>query len=187
MLEKINNYRNVATLSDGTRVLLRPLTEEDRKKFVEMYAGITPEDLKYMRNRVDDPSVVESWVDNLDYTRVLPLLAVVNNRIVGNGTLHMGKGPSRHMAEMRIFLVREIRGRGLGTIMLKSLIEIARKTGLHILKAEIIADHSQVVKAFRNLGFEPQCTLEDFFMLESGSTRDVVLMLLPLRRHTDEF
>ncbi|MDY6910292.1 MAG: hypothetical protein SWC40_10200 [Thermodesulfobacteriota bacterium] len=52
---------------------------------------------------------------------------------------------------------------------------------LSVRKAEILAENQLAVKAFRQLGFEVKCTLEDYFMTAAGKTRDVVLMMKRLR------
>jgi L-amino acid N-acyltransferase YncA len=185
--DQIKNYRDVATLKDGVNVLLRPMTAEDKQALVELFAPISEEDLRYLRDNVKDPSLVESWCDSLDYSRVLPLLALVKDRVVGEATLHFRSGPKRHLGEVRIFLAKDFRRRGLGTRMLNKLIELARKQDLHILVAEIVADQSKVIKAFQNLGFELRCTFEDYFMLPDGDTRDVAVLMLCLRPTVDDF
>jgi L-amino acid N-acyltransferase YncA len=185
--DQIKNYRDVATLKDGVNVLLRPMTEEDKHGLVDLFAPISEEDLRYLRDNVRDPALIESWCENLDYTRVLPLLALVKDRVVGEATLHFRSGPKRHLGEVRIFLAKDFRRRGLGAKMLIKLIELARKQDLHILVAEVVADQSKVIKAFQNLGFELRCTFEDYFMLPDGDTRDVAVLMLCLRPTVDEF
>ncbi|MDP1779195.1 MAG: hypothetical protein Q8K73_02880, partial [Anaerolineales bacterium] len=64
---------------------------------------------------------------------------------------------------------------------------IARKHGLGILQAEVIADQTKVVKAFEAVGFKPQAVLDDYFLFPDGDSRDVVLMTMSLRTKTDEF
>ena len=71
--------------------------------------------------------------------------------------------------------------------MIRALVDIARKHGLGILIAEVIADMSKVVKAFEQLGFKSMCTLDDYFMFPDGDSCDVVFMTMPLRSKTDEF
>jgi L-amino acid N-acyltransferase YncA len=187
MLEQIIKYRHLGTLTDGTRVLLRPLVEEDKEKLIELFAPISPGDLKYLRDDVTDRELVASWVEDLDYQKVFPLVAVVNDHIVGDATLHFRKGPARHMAEVRIFLSREFRRRGLGTLMLKTLIEIARRFGLQQLVAEVVASQVKVIKAIQSLGFGLRCTFEDYFMLPDGETQDVVVLTLRLVPRREEF
>jgi L-phenylalanine/L-methionine N-acetyltransferase len=180
-------YRQVFTLKDGARVLVRPLTSEDRQLLLDLFLPVGPEDKRYIRHDINDPSVVESWIDALDYENVLPIVAVVNNRIVGVASLHFRGGPARHRAEVRIFLAKDFRQRGVGTRMLSGLIDLARRRSLYLLEVEIVSDQSHIIKAFHNLGFETKCILEDFFMMPDGDLRDVYYLVLRLQSGGREF
>ena len=185
--EQLKNYREMVTLKDGTYVLLRPMNAEDEKLLVEFYATVSDEDMRYFRHYVKDPSIVHDWAEHLDYSKVLPILALVKDRVVGTASLHFCNGPKRHVGEVRLFLSRDFRKRGLGMKMIKALIDLARKHGLSILQAEVIADQTKVVKAFETLGFKNLATLDDYFLFPDGESRDVVLMTMTLRAKTDEF
>jgi len=185
--EQIKNYREMATLKDGAYVLLRPLNCEDEPRLAEFYAAVNEEDLRFFRHYVKDPDLVHEWARNLDYGRVLPVLAFAKDRIVGSASLHFGEGPKRHTAEVRLFLAKDYRKRGLGMKMIRVLIDIARKQGVSILFAEVMAEQTKVVRAFEQLGFKSKATLDDFFIFPDGDTRDVVLMTMCLRSKSDEF
>jgi L-amino acid N-acyltransferase YncA len=181
------NYRRLVTLGDGARVLLRLLTKDDRKALHELYANTTADDVRYMRQNVRDPKLVESWVDDLDYDKVLPLVAVAGERIVGNSTLHFGTGPIRHTAEIHIYLAKDFRRRGLGVQMIQTLIELARRRSLHYLTGQIVTDQASVIKAFQQMGFQIKCTLDNFFMMPDGDVRDTVLVVFKLMPERNEF
>ncbi len=185
--EQIKTYREIVTLKDGANVLLRPMTADDEKGLIDLFAPVSDEDLRYLRDNVRDPALIQHWCQTLDYSKVLPLLALVKDRVVGEATLHFRKGPRRHIGEVRIYLAKDFRQRGLGTKMLKTQIDLARKQGIGILVAEVVSDKTDVVKAFETLGFKAQTTLDDHFMLPDGDCRDVVLMSMPLCPKTDEF
>lgn len=187
MLEQIGKYRQVVTLSDGTRVLLRPLTAEDKNALIALFEPTSADDLRSMRNDVRNREMIGKWAENVDYKKVLPLLAVVSDRIVGDATLHFRSGPSRHIADVRIFLTKEFRRRGLGSAMLRALIDAARKAGLQQVVAEIVADQAKVVSAFQQLGFELRATYPDYFMMPDGETHDVVVLILRLTPQREEF
>jgi L-amino acid N-acyltransferase YncA len=180
-------YRQVVTLRDGARVLLRPLIHEDRQALIDLFAPISGEDKRHFRTDVSDPEVVGAWVDNLDYERVLPLVAVIGDRIVGDATVHFNKGPMRHIAEVRIFLAKDFRHRGLGGRLLQALIDIAKRRSLYILEVEIVSDQTHIIKAFQNAGFELKCVFEDYFMLPDGELRDLAHLILRLRTEDDQF
>jgi len=185
--EQIKNFREMATLKDGTYILLRPMIAEDQPRLMEFYSAVNDDDMRYFRHYAKDPAVIQEWCENLDYSQVLPVIALVKERIVGSASLHFFDGPKRHIGEVRLFLAKDFRKRGLGMKMIRALIELSRKQGLSILLAEVIADKTKVVKAFEQLGFHSSCVLDDYFMFPDGESCDVVLMTMRLRQKTDEF
>jgi RimJ/RimL family protein N-acetyltransferase len=187
VIDRLAIYRNLITLRDGTRVLLRVLNKDDKDRLQAMFALVGDDDAEAMRENVKDPAVIQTWIDELDYGRVIPVVAVVHDEIVGDATLSLGQGPYRHKAEVRIFLSKPYRQRGLGTAMLKSVIDIAKRMELHLLTVEVIANRTPVIRAFRGLGFQMQTTLPDYFMMPDGETLDVALLILPLVRTVTEF
>jgi RimJ/RimL family protein N-acetyltransferase len=180
-------YRQVFTLRDGTRVLVRPLTVDDRQALLELFLPVPLEDKTYMRHDVSNPEVIHAWIDHLDYEKVLPLVAEVNHKLVGEATLHFREGPARHRAEVRIFLAKEFRQRGVGSRMLQALIELAKRRDMHMLEVEVASDQPNMIKAFRKLGFETRAVLEDYCILPDGDFRDVTLLTLRLRAPDHEF
>jgi len=187
MPEQLQKFREIVTLADGARILLRPMIREDHDLLSELYSSINSDDLRYFRHNVKDPMVLKEWSANLDYGKVIPLLALVKDQLVGNATLHFGEGPRRHIGEIRLFLKRDFRKRGLGMKMLKAIIDIGRRQGLHILIAEVIAENVKLIKAFENMGFKQQCALDDYFIFPDGECADVKLMVMPLKVKIDEF
>lgn len=185
--ENIKNLREMVTLKDGAYVLLRPMIQKDLHRLLDFYGAVGDEDLRYFRDYVKQPGVVQGWCDNLDYSRVLPILALVKERVVGCASLHFFEGPKRHVAEIRLFLAKDFRKRGLGNRMCRTLIDLARKQGMNILVAEVVSDKTDVVKAFETLGFKPKTTLDDYFMFPDGEARDVILLTLSLCAKSDEF
>jgi L-amino acid N-acyltransferase YncA len=172
------------------RVMLRFLSENDREGLVQMFQETPEEDARFLKQDVRDVGLVGSWVDDLDYNKVLPIVAVEfdSKRIIASATLHKGKDAARHIAEVRIFISRPLRNLGLGSTMLDELIALAGKEGLQWLKAEVIAEQTKVIKAFREKGFEAKITLDDYFIRKDGVTHDVVLMIRPvMTREEAEF
>ncbi|MCK6539429.1 MAG: GNAT family N-acetyltransferase [Anaerolineales bacterium] len=185
--EQIKNFREMATLKDGAYILIRPMVAEDEPRLMEFYASVKDDDMRYFRHYVKDPAVIHDWCENLDYGKVLPILAFAKDRIVGSASLHFGEGPKRHVAEVRLFLAKDYRRRGLGMKMIRVLVDLARRQGVIILTAEVMAEQTKVVKAFEQLGFKSQATLDDYFIFPDGETRDVVLLTMCLHSKTDEF
>jgi L-amino acid N-acyltransferase YncA len=181
-------YRKFVTLRNGKRVMFRFLTEQDREELLRLFREAPEEDTRFLKQDVRDEKLVNSWVDRINYRRVLPLVAVdlETNHLIADATLHRGKHAAKHIGEVRIFVSRPYRNLGLGSMMLDELINLALKENLQWLKAEIIADHKKVIKAFRAKGFDIRATLDDYFLRKDGITHDVVLMIRSVVKRDDQ-
>jgi RimJ/RimL family protein N-acetyltransferase len=184
---QLSRYRQVKVLPGGLRVLLRPLGKDDADQLVELFARASPEDLERLRSDPTDRQVVERWVRDLDLSKIFPLMAIVNDRIIGDATLYFGTKFQRHLGWMRIFLDREYRRRGLGTLMIRALMDIGRQVGLHQVHALVPTDQPQVIKSFEHLGFKNEYVLRDYAILQDGRTLDVAELVLYLVEHTGEY
>ncbi len=183
-------YRKFVTLKNGQRMMFRFLNEQDREGLIQLFQEAPDEDIRFLKQDVKDQKLVNYWLDHLNYRRVLPLVAVDldSNKLVGDATLHRGKHAGKHIGEVRIFVSRFFRNLGVGSLMLEELINLAFKENLQWIKAEIIADHKKVVKAFRAMGFEQKALLDDYFLRKDGVTHDVVLMMRPvIKKEEAEF
>lgn len=175
MWEELERFRKVVTLETGERVLLRPLMQSDGPALVEMFRDVRDEDAVYFRNDVRDEALVASWAENVNLQKVFPLVAVVDRRIVGDATLHIGQGINRHIGWVRIYLDREYRRKGIGTELVKTLIEIARRIGLQQVVAEIVSSQVQAIKAFESLGFKHEYTHTDYYLFRENEAYDLVV------------
>jgi RimJ/RimL family protein N-acetyltransferase len=184
---QLARYRQVKVLPDGLRVLLRPLGEGDAEQLADLFARASREDLERFRSDPTNRQVVEGWVKDLDLSRVFPVVVVVNGRIIGDATIHFGAKFQRHLGWVRLFLDREFRRRGIGTLMIRTLIDIARRVGLHQLHALVPADQPQVIRAFEHQGFKNEFVHQDYAILHDGRTLDVVELVLYLVDHSGEF
>ncbi len=107
-------YRQVFTLKDGAGVLLRPLTSEDYQALIALFSDVPPDEARFMRHDVSDPEVIRGYMTDMNYERVLPIIAISSDRIVGLASLHFNERRASHRAEIRIFLSKSFRRRGLG-------------------------------------------------------------------------
>jgi L-amino acid N-acyltransferase YncA len=175
-------YRKFVNLKNGKRVMFRFLNEQDREGLIHLFQEAPEEDTRFLKQDVKDLKMVNSWIDSISYRKVLPLVAVdlADNRLIADATLHRGKHAAKHIGEVRIFVSRPYRNLGLGSLMLEELLSLARQENLHLLKAEVLAEHKKVIKAFRAQGFEVKAHLDDYFLRKDGVTHDVVLMMRPI-------
>ena len=180
MWEELERYRRMVTLQSGERILLRPLNSNDHAGLVELFCNADKDDRAYFRHDVRDEALLGSWVENLDLRQVFPVVAVADGRIVGDATLHIGQGFNRHIGWLRVYLDGEYRRKGIGTEVLKTLIELARRIGLQQIVAEIVSHQVQAIKAFESLGFKHEYRHADYFIARDSETFDLVVYVLRL-------
>lgn len=179
------SYPQNATLDDGTPITLRPLMKEDEVPLAEYFRSLPPEDRLCLKDDVTDPKVIENWIYELNYDNLLPLIALNNGAIVGDATLHFSPiGWTRHMGEVRLTTSTQYRVRGLGTILLKNLIDIATRLGLEQLTAEIPPVLDKAFYLFEKLGFKDIAHLAGFVKDLEGDESDLVLMVKDLNTKT---
>ena len=169
------------TLRDGTPVQVRGMTPEDGPALSELFATATAVDVRFLRDDIADPAVVQGWCKALDYSRVLPLLALAGDRAVGQASLHFGCGPERHCGKVRVFVAPDFRRCGLGTRLVDALVDVAHQRGLEFVIAEVVSEQAWLIRAGLRRGFKLCFSLADSFMLRDGSTRDVTILRKQLR------
>lgn len=184
MLEVIleERFPKPVKLGDGTRVILRPLIPQDEPALVEFFKAVPDEDLLYLRDNVRDPQVIKHWCQNLDYEATLPLIADLEGKIVGDATLHQEKrGWKCHIGTVRVVIHPQYRARGLATLLVGEICQIAIDIGLVKLDAEFMAEQSRPIAVFEKLGFVNMAVLPQHVRDVKGEGHDLVIMVYDLR------
>jgi L-amino acid N-acyltransferase YncA len=173
------------SLKDGSKAVLRPLKAEDEKDFHQLFQDIPEHERMFIKHRVQDIKVIRDWCRNIDYGRNLPLMGVIDKKIVGAATLHQRLGGwKRHIGRVSVLVHPKYRGRGLARGMISEILEIARHASLERVEAAFIGEQEAAMKMFSMLGFNQLVRLEDYVKDMQAITHDYVLMGLDLR--TDE-
>uniref|UniRef100_A0A7V4G7D0 N-acetyltransferase n=1 Tax=Desulfobacca acetoxidans TaxID=60893 RepID=A0A7V4G7D0_9BACT len=172
-------YQKIGVLKDGRRVILRPLAKEDRDKLLDFFRRVDDRDLMFLRSDVRDPKVIDDWVNNIDLTKVFPLIAETEDgRIVGDATLHMRKvGWKRHLGNVRVVVAKDFQGKGLGTLMVNEIVDLAAEFGLEKLVAEIHLQATAAITTFKKAGFSAKAVFEDLVKDPMGQRGDLVVMV----------
>jgi len=169
-------------LRNGPTVELRPMVPEDRDRLLEFFLRVPEEDRYFLKEDVTSPRVIEGWASHLDYDRALPLLAWLDERVVGNAVLVRSRvGARRHIGELRVVVDPEYRNLGLGSVMARQLCEIAADAELDKVVIELVADRDrEAIASMERLGFLRSARLPEYFRDARGHAHDLIVMVLPL-------
>lgn len=170
-------YPKQENLTDGTSIVLRIMTKDDKDKLIDFFTRIPEEDRIFLKENVADEKVIQRWIENLDYNRIIPILAIHNEKIIADATLHLDQyGWQRHVGEIRAVVDRAYQRKGTGTILLKELFHIAIKKGLDKILGEVMVDDVKTIKMMERLGFKQDAVLKDHVMDIKGKKHNLIIM-----------
>jgi len=182
---ELQSFPKKITLKDSKKAILRPLKNDDEKQLHELFQGIPEHERMFIKHRVQDIKVIRDWCRNLDYGRNLPIVGLVDGKIVGTVTLHQQLGGwKRHIGRISVLVHPDSRGRGLARALIAEIMDIARRAGLEKLEAEFIGKQEAAMKMFAMIGFSQLLRLDNYVKDMQAITHDYILMGLDLK--TDE-
>jgi len=142
----------------GQTVLLRPIKPEDAPQHLAFFNALDPEDVRYRlftRMRELQPDQL-ARVTQIDYDREMAFIAT---RAAAPGefeTLGVVRGitdPDNIAAEFAIIVRSDIKGQGLGYILLDKLIAYCRRRGTRQIVGEALAHNKGVLDLVRHFDF----------------------------------
>ncbi|HET9422913.1 MAG TPA: GNAT family N-acetyltransferase, partial [Nocardioides sp.] len=144
-------------LTDGSLAVIRTLTPGDAAALHELHESASDESVR-MRFFSLARRAAHKYVEHvLESPSTLALAAEVHGRLVGLATAEPIDDRSSEVA----FLVDdELRGQGLGTLLLEHLAALARDRGVRRFEAEVLAENSRMLKVFKDAGFRVERRLD---------------------------
>ncbi len=192
-MDVLKEFPKELTLKDGRPVVLRPMEANDREVLLQFFRELPEGDRRYLRDDVAKEETIDKWISNLNYRKVLPLLALYENKVVADGTLHRSEYAwDSHVGEIRIVVHPSFRRSGLGSAIARELFQIALKEGLDKIIARMMADDEGAVKVFEKLGFKKEAVLKEHVKDRRGVKHDLLIMsnnvskLLERLKHLEE-
>lgn len=158
------------TLRNGTPVTLRPIHPEDEPLMVTFHETLSAHSV-YLRwlhmlnlgRRTAHEEMIR--ICFIDYDREMALVADYDNpqtgqhEIIGVGCLI--KEQSTKSAEIALLVTDQFQRQGLGTQLLRQLIQVGRGEQLQRLTGDILAENQGMQEICKKLGFRLQYSLEN--------------------------
>ncbi|MGF6274606.1 acetyltransferase [Massilia sp. UYP11] len=144
---------------NGAPLLLRPIRPEDGPAHLAFFDALTPDDIRYrmfVRIRELQPSQLARFTQ-IDYDREMAFIATRTNAEGVNETLAVGRvvaDPDNTSAEFAVTVRSDLKGMGLGRIMMEKLIGYCRARGTCEIVGEALPQNSRIVAMVKKLGFE---------------------------------
>jgi GNAT superfamily N-acetyltransferase len=153
------------TLRDHSHVVIRPITPQDRDAERAFIEGLSTEARRYrFLGQMKSPSeaLIEQFT-NIDYVHEVAFVAVIpedgRERIVGVSRYSTDESGAK--CECAVTVSDEWQNRGLGTLLMRHLIEVARARGVHHMISIDSAENVRMQDLARYLGFATRVDLDD--------------------------
>ena len=144
-------------LSDDTKITLRPARPDDAAAVIAAVRS-SAQERSYVLMEVygKDAAAQREYIERLDRTHNLFLVATVNEQIVGilallDSLLCSSPEPALSVG---VHILPDWRGRGIGSAMLRYAVRWTKEHDYHRLEADIFTTNERSLHLFRKSGFQ---------------------------------
>jgi acetyltransferase len=156
---------------------LRPVRPEDEKLYDRFFERVTPEDahMRFFTMKPDRSHKFIARLTQIDYAREMAFVALSPEGEL-LGVSRLAADPDYIGAEYAVLVRSDLKGKGLGWLLMQHLIAYAREEGLQQLFGEILANNTTMLTMCRDLGFNIEVIPDDSTLrrvtLNIGSTQN---------------
>jgi acetyltransferase len=157
-------------MKDGSLVNIRPIRPEDEPLVVEFHKHLSEQSVYFRYFRVMDyrQRVAHERLTRIcfiDYDREIALVAE-RKRANADGTEILGVGRLVKLAggregEFAVLIADQVQRKGLGSILLRRIVDIARAEKLKCVTGSILTENIGMLKVAERLGFKISAALGD--------------------------
>lgn len=148
-------------LRDGSTVRVRVMQAADEKLLLALFKSLSAESrwLRFLSSASESALAAEAHREAcVDYCRTFALIALTGaeDRIVGHA-FYTAIADDR--AEVAFAIADDYQRRGLATILLGQLAEVAAANSIHVFEAETLSANTAMLNVFRESGFPTKLTV----------------------------
>ena len=160
LLTNASHRNGDVVLRDGSTVRVRAMRPDDDKGLLGLFTSLSEESrwFRFFSPTKGAALAAEAHREtNLDHTFGLLALSGPEERVVGHAFY---AGLDEHRAEVAFTIANDFQGRGLGTILLGQLAEVAEANNIQMFEAEVVAANHAMLHVFRESGFPIEVSAE---------------------------
>ena len=142
----------------GRNLLLRPIRPQDSAQHRRFVGRISPQDLRtrFFSGVRELPESELRHFTHIDYEREMAFIAVAADGPEAGEILGVARAcalPDNSAAEFAVLVRSDVKGQGLGTLLMRKLIRYCRERGTRELWGSVLAENEAMLHLARSLGF----------------------------------
>jgi len=148
------------TLSDGLKLLLRPIRPEDELAFQALFSKLSMDEirLRFLHGMKYLSHKMAARLTQIDYDREMALVLcgepTPQKNPVLYGVVRLVADPNNERAEFAILIHRDMTGMGLGTMLMRRIIDYAKQQDIVELFGKVLAENKPMLNICEALGFK---------------------------------
>jgi acetyltransferase len=167
-------YEQVWPLRGGGEYTVRPIHPDDADMLQEMMHHLSPESryFRFVSSIVELPPAMLAKFTLIDYDREMALVAVFKERVSGPdgqmqekerivGVSRYVTNPDQSSCEFALVVADDFSGKGLGSRLMLSIMDVAREKGLSEIEGLVLAQNPGMLKLMKSLGYAIKPFAED--------------------------
>jgi GNAT superfamily N-acetyltransferase len=163
--------------TDIGEIELRLMTRADEQAVLGFARKLPTHDLLFLPRNISEPKVLSAWINEIERGAITSLLAIWGESVVGCGTVVRDPHSwSPHVGEIRMVVLPEVRGTGVGRVLSQETFAVALGAGLEKLTAQMTVDQKGAIALFESLGFKAEALLHDHVRDADGKKHDIVVL-----------
>lgn len=169
-------------LKDGRRVEFYELRKQDLPEMMEVFNSVIMEDAYFPRKEgLPDLETAKQWYQDHKKTGLFYLAARVDDDFVGGATIEPRTGKASHIAYFGMYLRQQFRGIGIGTQLLRRIIEIAKDKEFEKMQLNVFSSNPRALKLYEEFGFQEAGRTRNGIKFPNGTYTDEIIMVLDLK------
>jgi acetyltransferase len=142
-------------LRDGTAIFVRPVRPEDEPLYPPFFAAVTPADLRlrFFAPVKDFSHTFIARFTQIDYARAMAFIGLDEATGAMLGVVRLHATADYDGGEYAILVRSDLKGHGLGWLLMQLIIEYARSEGIRSIKGQVLHENIMMLDMCRNLGF----------------------------------
>ena len=148
-------WEKLDTLPGVGGVLMRPIRPEDERLYETFLGHVTPGDLRLrlFAPRKELSHKFLARLTQIDYAREMAFVVLAETTGELLGVARFAADPDYERAEFAVIVRSDLKGHGLGWLLMRHLIDYAKATGIAEIYGSVLAENPTMLRMCRELGF----------------------------------
>jgi len=158
-----NQWERWTETVDGERILIRPIKPADEHHYGAFIDKLSPEDVRFrfLAPRKEFSHKFIARFTQIDYARAMAFVALNKDETELYGVARLAADPDYSKGEYAIIVRSDLKGTGIGWLLMRHLIRYAEREGLQELAGDVLERNTRMLDMCRALGFEISADPED--------------------------